>query len=114
MGTFVAWVGFLVDIRGLLAPTEAALDNLAITIGTLPLSVLLMLRGVFIVAISPQAVRARGANPARIGRCPVCLDKVAVLPTRLALSSIASPIRPTSRRHCADTLRLGPGTGRNL
>ena len=30
----VAWVVFSLDILGLLAPTEAALDNLAMTIGT--------------------------------------------------------------------------------
>ena len=47
----VAWVVFALDILGLLAPTEAALDNLAITIGTLRLSILLVLKAVFIVAI---------------------------------------------------------------
>jgi small-conductance mechanosensitive channel len=47
----VAWVVFALDILGLLAPTEIALDNLAITIGTLRLSVLLLLKGAFIVAI---------------------------------------------------------------
>jgi len=47
----IAWVVFALDILGLLAPTQAALDNLAITIGTLRLSVLLVLKAVFIVAI---------------------------------------------------------------
>jgi small-conductance mechanosensitive channel len=47
----VAWVVFALDILGLLAPTQAALDNLAITIGTLRLSVLLVLKALFIVAI---------------------------------------------------------------
>ena len=47
----VAWIVFALDILGLLAPTQAALDNLAITIGTLRLSVLLVLKAAFIVAI---------------------------------------------------------------
>jgi small-conductance mechanosensitive channel len=47
----VAWVVFALDILGLLAPTQAALDSLAITIGTLRLSVLLVLKAVLIVAI---------------------------------------------------------------
>jgi small-conductance mechanosensitive channel len=47
----IAWVVFALDILGLLAPTQAALDNLAITIGTLRLSVLVVLKAVFIVAI---------------------------------------------------------------
>src|SRR6202007_2958617 len=47
----VAWMVFALDILGLLAPTQAALDNLAITIGNLRLSVLLVLKAAFIVAI---------------------------------------------------------------
>jgi small-conductance mechanosensitive channel len=47
----VAWIVFALDILGLLAPTQAALDNLAITIGTLRLSVLLVLKAAFVVAI---------------------------------------------------------------
>src|SRR5262249_26527066 len=44
----IAWVVFALDILGLLAPTEAALDNLAITIGMLRLSLFLVLKAVFI------------------------------------------------------------------
>ena len=47
----VAWVVFALNLLGLLAPTETTLDDLAITIGTLRLSVLLVLKGIFIVAI---------------------------------------------------------------
>jgi small-conductance mechanosensitive channel len=47
----IAWIIFALDSLGLLGPTQAALDNLAITIGTLRLSVLLVLKAVFIVAI---------------------------------------------------------------
>ena len=47
----VAWIVFALDILGLLAPTQAALDNLAITIGNLRLSVLLVLKAAFVVAI---------------------------------------------------------------
>ena len=47
----VAWVVFALNIFGLLAPTETALDDLAVTIGTLRLSVFLVLKGIFIVAI---------------------------------------------------------------
>jgi len=46
-----AWVIAALDITGLLAPTAAALDNLAITVGTLRLSALLVIKAVFILAI---------------------------------------------------------------
>jgi small-conductance mechanosensitive channel len=47
----IAWVVFSLNILGLLVPTETALDDLAITIGTLRLSVLLVLKGIIVVAI---------------------------------------------------------------
>jgi len=47
----IAWVVAALDITGLLSPTETALSNLAITIGTLRLSVLLVIKAVFILAI---------------------------------------------------------------
>ena len=47
----IAWSVAALDITGLLSPTETALSNLAITIGTLRLSVLLVIKAVFILAI---------------------------------------------------------------
>jgi small-conductance mechanosensitive channel len=47
----VAWIVVALDILGLLAPTAAALDSLAITIGTLRLSVLLVIKAGLMIAI---------------------------------------------------------------
>ncbi|HUC09945.1 MAG TPA: mechanosensitive ion channel domain-containing protein [Stellaceae bacterium] len=47
----VAWIVAALDITGLLLPTEAALDSLALTFGTVRISVLLVLKAVLIVAI---------------------------------------------------------------
>ena len=47
----IAWIVAALDIMGLLPATAAALDNLAITIGTFRFSVLLVIKAVFVVAI---------------------------------------------------------------
>jgi small-conductance mechanosensitive channel len=47
----IAWVVAALDIMGLLPTTAAALDSLALTVGTLRLSVLLVIKTVFIVAV---------------------------------------------------------------
>ena len=47
----VAWIIAALAVLGLLAPTSAALDSLAINIGALRLSVLLVIKAGFIVAI---------------------------------------------------------------
>ena len=47
----VAWIVAALDILGLLPATAAALDNLALTIGTLRISVLLVIKAVLVVAI---------------------------------------------------------------
>jgi small-conductance mechanosensitive channel len=47
----IAWVVAALDIMGLLPATVAVLDNLAITVGTLRVSLLLVIKAVFIVAI---------------------------------------------------------------
>jgi small-conductance mechanosensitive channel len=47
----VAWVVAALDILGLLPATAAALDNLALTVGTLRLSLLLVIKAVLIVAV---------------------------------------------------------------
>jgi hypothetical protein len=47
----IAWIVAALDIMGLLPATSAALDNLAITIGTLRISVLLVIKAVLVVAI---------------------------------------------------------------
>ena len=89
----IAWVVFALDILGLLAATQAALDNLAITIGTLRLSVLLVLKAVFIVAIllwiAQSLARVIGT---RIQRSAALSPSVQVLTAnliRIALISVA-------------------------
>jgi len=47
----VACVVFALDLLGLLEPTESALDSMAVTIGTLRLSVLLVAKAAIIVAL---------------------------------------------------------------
>jgi small-conductance mechanosensitive channel len=47
----LAWIIVALDITGLLVPTEAGLDSLAITLGTLRISVLLVFKAVLMVAI---------------------------------------------------------------
>ncbi len=47
----VAWVVAALDIMGLLPATAAALDSMALSVGTLRLSVLLVIKAVFIVAV---------------------------------------------------------------
>jgi small-conductance mechanosensitive channel len=47
----VAWVVAALDIMGLLPATAAALDNLALTVGALRISLLLVIKAVLIVAI---------------------------------------------------------------
>src|SRR5262249_10626214 len=47
----VAWVVAALDIMGLLSPTASALNDLAITIGALRLSVLLVIKAVFVLAV---------------------------------------------------------------
>src|SRR5215469_16180246 len=47
----VVWIVFALNLLRLLAPTETTLDDLAINIGTLRLSMLLVLKEIFIVAI---------------------------------------------------------------
>jgi small-conductance mechanosensitive channel len=47
----IAWIIAALDILGLLPATSAALDNLALTIGTLRISVLLVIKAVLVVAV---------------------------------------------------------------
>lgn len=47
----VAWAIFALDLLGLLQPTETALDALAVTIGTLRLSVLLVAKAAIVIAL---------------------------------------------------------------
>ena len=47
----IAWIVAALDIMGLLPATATALDNLAITIGTLRFSVLLVIKAIFVVVI---------------------------------------------------------------
>lgn len=47
----VAWAIFALDLLGLLVPTEKALDALAVTVGSLRLSVLLLAKAAIVVAV---------------------------------------------------------------
>ncbi len=49
--TAAAWVVAALDITGLLAPTASALDSAALTIGTLRVSLLLVVKAVLVIAI---------------------------------------------------------------
>src|SRR6266700_6138379 len=49
--TVAAWIVAALDITGLLAPTAAALDSAALTIGTLRLSLLLVVKAMQVIAI---------------------------------------------------------------
>jgi len=49
--TAAAWIVAALDITGLLTPTAAALDSVALTIGTLRLSLLIVVKAVLVIAI---------------------------------------------------------------
>ncbi|HEX3953388.1 MAG TPA: mechanosensitive ion channel domain-containing protein [Stellaceae bacterium] len=49
--TMTAWIVAALDITGLLAPTTAALDSAALTIGTVRLSLLILVKAVLLIAI---------------------------------------------------------------
>ncbi len=59
--TTAAWVIAALEIVGLLAATEAALDSVALTVGSLRLSLLLLLKAVVVVAILLWAALALSA-----------------------------------------------------
>jgi small-conductance mechanosensitive channel len=88
-----AWVVFALDILGLLAPTEVALDNLAITIGTLRLSVLLLLKGAFIIAIllwiAHGLARMIGTRLQRVTALSPSVQVLSANLIRIALVSVA-------------------------
>ena len=89
----IAWVVFALDILGLLAPTQAALDNLAITIGTLRLSVLLVLKAVVIVAIllwiAHGLARVIGTRLQRVAALSPSVQVLTANLIRIALISVA-------------------------
>jgi small-conductance mechanosensitive channel len=89
----VAWIVFALDLLGLLAPAEAALDNLAITIGTLRLSVLLVVKAVFIVAIllwiAHGLARVIGARLQRVAALSPSVQVLTANLIRIALISVA-------------------------
>jgi small-conductance mechanosensitive channel len=89
----VAWVVFALDILGLLAPTEEALDNLAMTIGTLRLSVLLVLKAIFVVAIllwiAHGLARVIGTRLQRVAALSPSVQVLSANLIRIALISVA-------------------------
>ena len=89
----VAWVVFALNILGLLAPTETALDDLAVTIGTLRLSVFLVLKGVVIVAIllwiAHGLARVIGTRLQRVAALSPSVQVLSANLIRIALVSVA-------------------------
>jgi small-conductance mechanosensitive channel len=89
----IAWVVFALDILGLLAPTQAALDNLAITIGTLRLSVLLVLKAAVIVAIllwiAHVLARVIGTRLQRVAALSPSVQVLTANLIRIALITVA-------------------------
>ena len=89
----VAWVVFALNILGLLAPTETALDDLAVTIGTLRLSVFLVLKGIFIVAIllwiAHGLARVIGTRLQRVAALSPSVQVLSANLIRIALVSVA-------------------------
>ena len=89
----IAWIIAALDIMGLLPATSAALDNLALTIGTLRISVLLVIKAVLVVAILLWA--ALGLSrviDTRLQNYPALSPSVRVLTgnlVRIALISVA-------------------------
>jgi small-conductance mechanosensitive channel len=76
----VAWLVAALDILGLLAPAAAALDSLAITIGTLRLSVLLIIKaGLMISILLWAALGLARLISARIHRVTALSPSVQVL-----------------------------------
>jgi small-conductance mechanosensitive channel len=89
----IAWIVAALDIMGLLPATAAALDNLALTIGTLRISVLLVIKAVFVVAILLWiALGLSRVIDTRLQHSPTLSPSVRVLTgnlVRIALISVA-------------------------
>ena len=89
----LAWIAAALDITGLLAPTEAGLDSLAITLGTVRLSLLLVLKAVLMVAVLLWiALALARLIDARLQRTSALSPSVRALSsnlTRIVLVSVA-------------------------
>ena len=89
----IAWVVAALDIMGLLSPTAAALDDPAVTIGTLRLSALLVIKAVFVIAILLWIARRLGlVIDRRLQQLATLSPSVRVLTgnlVRIALISVA-------------------------
>ncbi|HEX3415243.1 MAG TPA: mechanosensitive ion channel domain-containing protein, partial [Stellaceae bacterium] len=89
----IAWIIAALDIMGLLPASAAALDNLAITIGTLRISVLLVAKAVLVVAILLWAALGLSRTiDTRLQRSAALSPSVRVLTgnlARIALISVA-------------------------
>jgi small-conductance mechanosensitive channel len=88
-----AWIVAALDILGLLAPTAAALDGVAITVGTLRLSLLLVIKAALVMAVLLWAALALGRLVnTRIQRVAALSPSVQVLSgnlIKIALVSVA-------------------------
>jgi small-conductance mechanosensitive channel len=88
-----AWIVAALDILGLLAPTAAALDGVAITLGTLRLSLLLVIKAALVMAVLLWAALALGRLVnTRIQRVAALSPSVQVLSgnlIKIALVSVA-------------------------
>ena len=89
----VAWAIFALDLLGLLKPTEAALDALAITIGTLRLSVLLFAKAAIVIAVllwgATALARVIGARLQHVAGLSPSLRVLSANLIRIVLVSVA-------------------------
>lgn len=88
-----AWGVAALDIIGLLAPTAAALDSVALSIGTLRLSLLLVIKAMLIIAILLWAAltlaRLAGARLRRLAGLSPSVQALAANLIKIALVSLA-------------------------
>jgi small-conductance mechanosensitive channel len=93
LATAAAWVLAALSITGLLAPTAAALDSAALTIGTLRLSLLLVVKAVLMIAVllwgALVLAQLAGARIRRLAGLSPSVQSLAANLIKIALVSLA-------------------------
>ena len=91
--TATAWVVAALDITGLLAPTAATLESIALTVGTLRLSLLLVVKAVLVIAIllwgALALARLAGARIRRLAGLSASVQTLAANLIKIVLVSLA-------------------------
>jgi small-conductance mechanosensitive channel len=91
--TAAAWVVAALDITGLLAPTAVTLDSVALSIGTLRLSLLLVVKAVLVIAIllwsALALARLAGARIRRLAGLSPSVQTLATNLIKIVLVSLA-------------------------